>query len=148
MPPRNAPRFTVEKRKTWNALGLDTSHVIQSCVADLPRPPSANRIWCIRGTYIVKTGEYNSWLKEAGLVLRSQVKGRFSDCYALRIQAGRRGDVHYDIGNYEKPISDLLESAGVVKNDKLCQSISVEWVSGVPADQVKIIVIATNKVDS
>lgn len=111
--------------------------------ADLPRPPSANDLWQVRSNRMVKTKAYEQWLRDAGYLLKANVKGQVKGGYTLRIIAGKKGGVHYDLGNYEKPISDLLQAVGAIENDKLSQRINVEWGADIAPDQVRVIVIGT-----
>ena len=118
---------------------------LQAFSADLPRPPSANRLWRIAGRNVVKSAEYIGWLHGSGYLITVKSKNEaFEGGYVLRILAGRKGKVHFDIDNYCKPINDLLAFAKLVENDKLCQRVSAEWDVEIPADQVRIVVTATS----
>ncbi len=87
-------------------------------IFDLPLPPSANRIWRRSGTIIHKSAEYTAWITAAGWDIAAQrkgaemIKGRVSVLIEVgKCHAGR------DASNQIKPIEDLLQSCGVIKND-------------------------------
>jgi Holliday junction resolvase RusA-like endonuclease len=39
---------------------------------------------------------------------------------------------HRDLDNAIKALSDILESSGVIENDKLCQHLEMKWVKDGP----------------
>ena len=114
---------------------------VQSAILNLPYPPSANRLWRMagQGKAPFKSAEYSSWLSHAGLLVNSQKPGCVEGPYALHIAAGKPDNRQRDIDNLIKPIGDLLQAAGVVTNDYLCQSVSAEWVTGIEGVRVSIV---------
>lgn len=77
-----------------------------------------------------KSDRYFAWLKEAGLVALSQRPvGRFHGAYTLQIQAARPDKRRRDIDNLIKPISDLLQAVGIVRDDTDCEMVSARWVT-------------------
>jgi crossover junction endodeoxyribonuclease RusA len=93
----------------------------------LPRAPSTNRLWRIGKGKMFKSAEYTAWLQECFLLIRQQriplTKGR----YKMIIRVFRPDKRRRDIDNYIKSTSDLLQQAGVIENDNLCESVTCEW---------------------
>lgn len=98
--------------------------------ATLPKPPSINHIYgyvCQKGfarSYITKEGRL--WFEEAGYKLKAQMKKKVAietpceiwiELYTCRTQ---------DLDNILKPILDLLQKQGVVKNDNQFYKLDVE----------------------
>ena len=95
---------------------------------DLPTPVSANRLWrsvkTAQGVKVYKSKEYLSWLSEAGYRLNAQRPGIVEGPYALTITI--RSTCRLDLDNCCKATSDLLQSQGVIQNDRLCQQLLVK----------------------
>lgn len=101
---------------------------------DLPAPVSTNDLWTIRrnsktgAAYLAKTPEYSAWLELAGHAINRQKPGKVPGWYNLSICVPTSSRV--DLGNAEKAISDLLQSHGVIENDRYCASIELGWWKG------------------
>jgi crossover junction endodeoxyribonuclease RusA len=95
----------------------------------LPYPPSANRLWRNSRGRTHKSTEYCNWLNHAGYVARAQRPGKICGPYKISITAVRPDKRRRDLGNLEKPISDLLQSLGVVEDDCNAEMICVRWVT-------------------
>lgn len=95
----------------------------------LPYPPSANRLWRSYGKNVCKSKEYTSWLVAAGLMARSQRPAAIVGPYKILINASRPDKRRRDIDNLIKPIGDLLQSIGVVRDDCDCEMVSARWVT-------------------
>lgn len=95
----------------------------------LPFPPSSNRLWRRSGTTIHKSSSYANWLLNAGKVAMSQRPSGITGPYKISIQAKRPDKRKRDLDNIIKPISDLLQSVGVIENDCDCEMVSARWVS-------------------
>ena len=96
-------------------------------------PPSANIIWRQgkRGTY--RNPKYVAWLEAEGLLLKSQLRGQKKFDVPVRVNMDlRQPRANADLDNRLKPISDLLESVGVVSNDKLIHRWNFGWFMGAP----------------
>ena len=96
-------------------------------------PPSANVIWRQgkRGTY--RNPKYVAWLEAEGLLLKSQLRGQTKFDVPVRVNMDlRQPRANADLDNRLKPISDLLESVGVVSNDKLIHRWNFGWFMGAP----------------
>jgi Holliday junction resolvase RusA-like endonuclease len=87
----------------------------------VPPGPSSNRLWKSGKKTHFRTDPYKSWLAVAIPLVRSQARGRsLAGHYALRVTVPRSAR---DLGNYEKALSDMLQAAGVVADDKLADEI-------------------------
>lgn len=110
---------------------------------DLPPPISANRIW--RNVVIggkprtLKSKEYLQWVSDAGAMLNAQKPGVVEGHYALTITVSDK--CRLDLDNCIKATNDLLQSQGVVTNDKLCREITIRHGS---CDGMKVLVVSTN----
>lgn len=95
----------------------------------LPYPPSANRLWTRTRKGMRKTDKYCDWLKVAGYMVMSQHPVGLTGPYKLSIQAMRPDRRRRDIDNLIKPISDLLQSVGVIEDDSDCEMVTARWVT-------------------
>jgi crossover junction endodeoxyribonuclease RusA len=101
---------------------------VQAVIIDLPKPISANAIW--RNVVVggkprtLRSREYLAWVDEAGLRLNTQRPGMVSGHYALTITVTRKSRI--DLDNTVKAVNDLLQSQGIVTNDRLCEQLLVK----------------------
>ncbi|WP_395443596.1 RusA family crossover junction endodeoxyribonuclease [Caulobacter sp. UC70_42] len=99
----------------------------------LPYPPSANRLWrAVKGRNI-KSAAYREWEGRALVAIAQQRPGHIDGPYSIHIEATRPDRRRRDLGNLEKPLSDALVSAGVVRDDCEAVRILVEWAPGEPS---------------
>ena len=95
-------------------------------IVRLPSPPSTNRLYRnVPRKGRVKTGYYNAWLMEAGLLLNQQRKesfGKMNVHVALTVPNDRRRD----IDNYAKATLDLLTAHGIWLDDSQVQRLTIE----------------------
>lgn len=100
---------------------------VEFVALDLPKPISTNNLWkpVKRGqhAYMVASKEYLEWQSLAGLTLNTQRPGVVEGPYALTITVSSKW--RGDLGNAEKACSDLLQSQGVIENDKHAQEITI-----------------------
>lgn len=114
----------------------------------LPYPPSVNKLFVNRkakgkrGRMIAPV--YAAWREEAGYAVNRDAKGCVRGPYALHIAATRPDARQRDLGNIEKPISDLLQSMGVIEDDCLAQKISLAWRRDM-GPGVHVMIIATTE---
>ena len=108
---------------------------------NLPYPPSANRLWRYGQGRAYKSAEYTNWLIAAGLQVRAQRPEQVKGHYTLHIWAVRPDNRRRDIGNLEKPISDLLQSVGVIENDCLAKKIVMEWDEDPGAEEISVSIV-------
>lgn len=94
----------------------------------LPLPPSVNALYAnVPGRGRIKSERYRVWLNAAGWELAAQKPRRVSGDYQLWIWAEKPDRRRRDLGNLEKPISDLLVAHGVVSDDSQCSEIHIYW---------------------
>lgn len=80
-----------------------------------------------------RSEEYTSWSKHAEWAVAAQVRGQhISGEYMLEIIAVKPNKRRRDLGNLEKAVSDLLQKAGVIEDDYLCQDIHLRWAKTGP----------------
>lgn len=100
-------------------------------VFDLPHPPPANNLFLNVKHGRVKAPRYRAWLKEAGEALVQQhAEQRFSQIsgrYHLYVSAQRPDKRKRDLGNIEKPLSDILVAHNVIEDDSLADIITLRW---------------------
>lgn len=103
-------------------------------------PPTANNLFfSVPGRGRVKSTAYRKWIEEASWVAKLAIKAkRITGPYALSVQIGKPDNRKRDIGNLEKPISDLLVSIGAVSDDSDCQRIEIEWSANVDGAFVRV----------
>lgn len=106
---------------------------------ELPFPPSVNGLYYNgkRGRY--RAPQYKAWFALASLSIKDSHRQNVGP-YALAIALKRPDKRRRDLGNLEKAISDLLVEHGVIKDDSLCERITLQWDHGIKADCVVIVV--------
>lgn len=105
----------------------------------LPLPPSVNALYAnVAGKGRVKSARYRTWLNAAGWELKARKRGKVSGDYQLWIWAERPDKRRRDLGNLEKPISDLLVANGVVEDDSQCIGIHIYWAGAGRECTVKV----------
>jgi len=103
----------------------------------LPYPPSGWDLYNGWGSTRRLSPVYKKWRNDAGYFIKAPAKPidvPFSISIALR-----RQNIRQDIDNRSKAILDALQHYGVIKNDNLCERLSMHWDSELPADCVVII---------
>jgi crossover junction endodeoxyribonuclease RusA len=97
---------------------------------ELPYPPSLNGIWRGgKGGRHYLSLKYRQWRDEAGLLAKSQAKGkRIAGPYAIQIDVVRPDKRRRDLDNLIKVSLDLLANIGVTDDDCECQYIEAKWV--------------------
>jgi crossover junction endodeoxyribonuclease RusA len=94
----------------------------------LPMPPSVNALYAnVAGKGRVKSTRYRTWLNAAGWAIKEQRPRKVKGDYVLWIWAQRPDGRRRDLGNLEKPISDLLVAHGIVGDDSQCVAIHCYW---------------------
>ena len=96
-------------------------------------PPSQNA--CYRNLNVpglkgrAKTQAYKTWLNAFGWDAKAQVGSKtIQGPYSITIVIDRRSRHRLsDIMNREKPVSDALQSLGIIKDDNLCERGTVCW---------------------
>jgi crossover junction endodeoxyribonuclease RusA len=103
----------------------------------LPFPPSTNSIWRNFGGRTIKSERYRVWQVAAAGDVRRQGSPKIAGPYEIDITLERKDRRRRDLGNFEKSVSDLLVSCGVVEDDCLAQRVTLSWGA---VDGCKVIV--------
>ena len=93
----------------------------------LPYPPTANHLFGNRKGGRYRTKAYDAWIAEAMWAVARQNPAVVHGPYLLTIIARRPDNRRRDIANLEKPLSDLLVKAGVVRDDCDAAAIHLAW---------------------
>jgi Holliday junction resolvase RusA-like endonuclease len=114
--------------------------VIEPVVISLPAPPSTNRLWRAgAGGRIHIDPAYASWRRSAGWELVRQKPDHFPPgaqvAVAVRVGKAKRAK---DIDNLPKALLDLLQTHGVIGNDKLVAKLTIERDASVPDGRVTV----------
>lgn len=96
---------------------------------DLPFPPSVNTLFPGDGKNRWASKKYKAWRAEAGPQVPA---GRINGRYVMWVRLDRPDRLARDCANYEKALSDLLVSQGLVEDDSLCTRLILEWLSDEP----------------
>lgn len=113
--------------------------------AVLPFPPSVNGLFFNRKGGRTKTVQYALWQRQAGWELKLQkqkpIKGPVGLMYTY--QDNRKAD----LGNLEKPVSDLLVKHGLIEDDgpKVVRWISLSFSDKVEGVRVKVFKVEGDK---
>lgn len=104
-------------------------------------PPSTNALFAnVRGKGRVRTAEYNRWLNQAGMLLRSQCKTQMAARCEITI-ALEDCHPHADCSNFIKPVEDLLVKVGILWDDSAAyvRSAKAEWTADIAGLRITII---------
>lgn len=91
------------------------------------KPPSVNQMYTnVSGRGRVPTKRYRTWKQAAQWdCVRA---GKVSGPYVMQITVDRSmRHKNADIDNLCKPLSDLLQSEGIIDNDNLCEDLRIRW---------------------
>lgn len=93
-------------------------------------PPSVNRLWRVsKAGGMYRSPKYAEWRKATMWDVAAQAKGiKIKGEYKLTVNVVKPDKRHRDLDNIIKAVSDILESSGVIENDKLCQRLEMKWV--------------------
>lgn len=93
------------------------------------KPPSTNHLFAnVQGVGRVKSREYKMWIKAAVEELRWQKSSNPTHEGNIDVQyLCERNSPLADIGNLEKPLSDILVTSGIIKDDRFIDSIFIAW---------------------
>lgn len=97
-------------------------------VLDLPPPISVNRIWRKTKAGVIKSKDYERWIKRAdGMLLElGQLKGvrpilgKFTALIVVKRS-------NLDLDNNSKCLLDFLQSRNFIVNDRLCEELTLRW---------------------
>lgn len=104
---------------------------------ELPYPPSGWDLYTGWGKTRRLSSEYAKWRNDAGYFIRHKqpaISVPFSISIALK-----RPHKRQDIDNRSKAILDCLQHYGVIKNDNLCERLTMVWDQEMSAECVVVI---------
>lgn len=102
-------------------------------------PPSANVMWRHGRGKTYRAPKYKNWLNTMGLIAKSQMRGQPTWAAPVKVSIlMRRPRKNSDLDNRIKPLLDLLQSAGVIANDKLVVGINADWSDQIEAVEIVI----------
>ncbi len=82
------------------------------------------------------------WLLQKPSAKVKKIKG----AYKLKIILSRPDARRRDLGNYEKALSDILQTMGIIENDYLCREQHLVWGTRVDAPSGARLILT--KIDS
>ncbi len=97
-------------------------------VFSLPIPPSVNGLWANRAKGgRIRTKIYNAWREQAGWEIKRQRPPQAQGAVLLAYEVAEAG--RFDLGNVEKPLTDLLVEHQLIAGDdrKTVRGISLTW---------------------
>lgn len=103
----------------------------------LPYPPSGWDLYTGWAKTRRRSSSYEKWLTDAGYFIRAP-KIPISVPFSISI-ALRRQNVRQDLDNRSKAVLDCLQHYGVIKNDNLCERLSMHWDEDLPSECVVIL---------
>lgn len=106
---------------------------------ELPFPPSVNNLYINAGKRRVMSARYKAWFALACVSVKDTHRQNIGP-YALNICVKRPDKRRRDLGNLEKAVSDLLVECGVIRDDSLCERITLQWDAGIQAECVVIVI--------
>lgn len=97
-------------------------------VLDLPPPISVNRIWRKTKAGVIKSKDYERWIKRADAMLLElgQLKGvrPLPGKFTALIVVKRS---NLDLDNNSKCVLDFLQSRNFIVNDRFCEELTMRW---------------------
>lgn len=103
----------------------------------LPYPPSAWDLYNGWGMNRRLSPSYKKWRHDAGHFIKIPAKPVTSP-FSLHI-ALKRQNMRQDLDNRSKAVLDCLQHYGVIKNDNLCERLTMTWAEELPADCVVLL---------
>jgi crossover junction endodeoxyribonuclease RusA len=104
----------------------------------LPYPPSVWDIYVGWGKTRRLSSEYAKWRDDAGSFIRGKNEAPVSVPFVIHV-ALKRPNKRQDIDNRMKPILDCLQHYGVIKNDNLCERLTMTWDAGLEDECVVLV---------
>lgn len=74
----------------------------------------------------IKSERYRNWITQAGHELQLQKPGSIPGLFKISLLVPRKRG---DLDGFLKATLDLLQTHGVIANDKYCEEINVRWTS-------------------
>jgi crossover junction endodeoxyribonuclease RusA len=95
----------------------------------IPCPPSQNALFLtLRNGRRAKTKIYDAWINEAGWLVKAANLQKLGNAPVM-IEIQAKENRRRDLGNYEKPITDLLVSLQIINDDRcaIVRKIVMTW---------------------
>ena len=92
----------------------------------LPIPPSANNLWKPLGKGLAKTSSYKSWLALCSVKLLQIRPDRMPQATPLAVTIIVATSRRRDVDNVIKPSIDMLESCGVIPDDRWVDKVTAK----------------------
>lgn len=106
-------------------------HVLENqpdIVLEVERPPSVNDIYERAGKHTRRTKRYKRWIHDMMYLVHYSAKKAYSGrCAVVYTLARHPADKTMDVANFEKAMSDFLERAGIIANDRQIQHNCQQW---------------------
>jgi crossover junction endodeoxyribonuclease RusA len=106
----------------------DPPFALPPITLDLPPPISVNRIWRKTKSGVIKSKDYEHWIKRADsmLIELGQLKGvkPIPGKFIAHITVRR---MKLDLDNSAKVVLDFLQSRMFITNDSLCEELTLRW---------------------
>ena len=97
-------------------------------------PPSVNHIYRHTRTGVHRTEAYNTWANGETWTLKRQIEKQPRWTTPVYVTAAlKRPRSNADIDNRLKGIADLMQSLGIIANDKLIHGWNCYWTESLPA---------------
>lgn len=112
-------------------------------ILKLPFPVSVNALYKNRLKGRAKSERYMTWANAAGWEIKRQKQIPINGYYDITIMLTRKDKRKYDIGNFEKCISDLLVEHLLIEDDSLATCVHIHKQSG-PDNYCEVIVRSSN----
>lgn len=113
-------------------------------VVNLPFPPSTNNATAVVRGRKIKSKAYRLWQDEAFGCAQRQLGEHpvpiVGGKYKLDIAVERPDRRRRDVANLEKACSDLLQLAGIIRDDCDAQSVTIRWASDEPVKDARVTV--------
>lgn len=110
----------------------------------LPYPPSAWDLYEGWGKTRRLSRSYAKWREDVGLFIKRPAAS-ISEPFSLHI-ALRRPNKRQDLDNRSKAVLDVLQHYGVIKNDNLCERLTMAWDAGLDSECVVLLQAAEEAV--
>lgn len=118
-------------------------------IITLPFPVSVNGLYADGKYRRHKSQRYCDWLIEAGYALKAQKPPKITGQVILHYELQEGHDNRRrDLGNYEKCVTDLLVTHGVIEADdgRIVREIKMGWSKEVEGVRVKIALVGSGRI--
>lgn len=96
-------------------------------------PPSVNHIYRHTCTGVYRTAAYNAWANGEILRLKRQMENQLRWSTPVYVTAAlKRPRSNADLDNRLKGIADLMQSLGIISDDKLIHGWNCYWTESLP----------------